>query len=181
MNVKQINSIHRAADHHLVMGKLESMKPKPLKKPKIKKLDPDYFFSLCVRTRANWTCEACGKHYEPFYTSAGYPANPGLHTSHYIGRANYAVRFEPINADAECYGCHAKHEGNPHAFMTWKLERLGKSLYDVLIEKSNNIILGKQARREKQEIAEHFKAEFERMKALRDNGKVGRIKFVGYL
>ena len=158
-----------------------STKPKKKKKAKIARLDPDIWFSLCVRERADWNCEACGKHYEPWYTAKGLPANPGLHCSHYIGRGNYAVRFDPYNANAHCYGCHAKFEGNPHAFMTWKFEKLGGHLYDILIEKSNSIELGKQARREKQEIAEHYKAEFERMRKLRSKGYVGRIEFRGYL
>jgi hypothetical protein len=162
-------------------------KPKPTKAkakkktPKVKKLNPDEWFSLCVRERANWTCQACGKHYEPWVSSKGLMANPGLHCSHYIGRANYAVRFDPMNADAHCYGCHAKFEGNPHNFMGWKFEQLGGILYDILIEKSNNIALGKQARHDKQAIAEHFKAEYEKMQAKRSNGNIGRINFQGYL
>ena len=158
-------------------------KPKPTKakKSKIARLDPDVWFSLCVRERVDWTCEACGKKYEPWFTTKGIPANPGLHCSHYIGRANYAVRFDPLNANAHCYGCHSKFEGNPHNFMMWKFEKLGGHLYDILIEKSNNLMLGKQARHDKQEIAAHYKAEFERMRELRNNGKVGRIEFRGYL
>jgi hypothetical protein len=175
--------IRRAADSHLIMAELENMKPKPKPSPapkRAKKLDPDYFFSLCVRERADWTCQACGKKYEPWTGSNGYPANPGLHCSHYIGRANYAVRHDPINVVAHCYGCHAKFEGNPHVFMTWTLERLGQKLYDILIEKSNDIMLGKQARQQKQEIASHYKEQFETMQLLRKDGKLGRIDFQGY-
>ena len=168
----------------------KTAKPKPPKGMRLKgkkkavkrepKLDPDQWFSLCVRERAGWTCQACGKHYEPWISTKGLPANPGLHCSHYVGRANYATRFDPLNVDAHCYGCHAKFEGNPHIFMLWKSEQLG-SIYDVLIEKSNNIMLGKTARREKQEIAKHYKAEFERMQDLRSKGVIGRINFQGYL
>lgn len=158
--------------------------PKPTKKPKAKRkiaiLDPDTWFSLCVRERADWTCQSCGKKYEPWYTAKGIPANPGLHCSHYIGRGNYAVRFDPYNADSHCYGCHQKFESNPHNFMTWKLEQLGDHLYDILIEKSNSLMLGKESRQSKKEIAAHYKEEFERMRELRNNGKVGRINFQGY-
>jgi len=159
--------------------------PKPEKNPKgkkrtIKREDPDLWFSLCVRERADWTCQCCGKKYEPWYTAKGLPANPGLHCSHYIGRGNYSVRFDTMNADAHCYGCHQKFEGNPHRFMEWKYEQLGGHLYDILIEKSNDLTLGKMARREKQEIAAHYKAEFEKMIQKRSNGTVGRINFQGY-
>ena len=166
-------------------------KPKPTKadrprKPanikRVKKLDPDYWFSLCVRERANWTCECCGRHYEPIISEVtGNPANPGLHCSHYIGRANYSVRFDPMDADAHCYGCHAKFEGNPHIFREWKLKRIEQELYDILIEKSEDIMAGKQARREKQEIAEHYKHEYSMMMQRRAQGFTGRIEFVGYL
>ena len=157
----------------------KAMRPKKSKAKKIQRLDPDVWFSLCVRERSDWTCQKCGKKYEPWYTAKGIPANPGLHCSHYIGRGNYSVRFDPMNADAHCYGCHSKFEGNPHQFMMWKFEQLG-ILYDILIENSENIMLGKQARREKQEIAEHYKAEFERMRNERANGKIGRVNFQGY-
>ena len=174
-----------------MLNTLPTPKPKPTKQMrikakkklvlKVKKLDPDQWFSLCVRERAGWNCQACGKHYEPWESAKGLPANPGLHCSHYVGRANYATGFDPLNVDAHCYGCHAKFEGNPHIFMGWKFEQLGGVLYDLLIEKSNNVILGKQARREKQQIAEHYKSEFERMQRLRSKGVVGRINFQGYL
>lgn len=160
-------------------------KPKPAPKMKAKKRkiaiqDPDVWFSLCVRERADWICQACGKKYEPWHTAKGIPANPGLHCSHYIGRGNYAVRFDPYNADAHCYGCHQKFESNPHHFMKWKFEQLGGHVYEILIEKSENLLLGKQARREKKEIAEHYKEEFERMQELRASGHVGRLNFQGY-
>jgi len=150
------------------------------KAKKIIILDPDMWFSLCVRERAEWTCQKCGKTYEPWITVKGLPANQGLHCSHYIGRGNYSVRFEPFNADAHCYGCHQKFESNPHLFRLWKSEQLGPERYEILIEKSNDLLLGKQARREKREIAAHYKAEFERMRELRCNGKAGRINFQGY-
>ncbi len=180
--------IKRAADHHNVMAAIHP-KPKPVKEKKTKrvpvekrrKLDPDQWFSLCVRERAGWKCECCGKDYTPTISeNTGLPGNPGLHCSHYIGRANYAVRFEPYNAVAHCYGCHAKFEGNPHNFMEWTYDRLGGWLYDVLIEKSNNMMLGKQARREKQEIAEHYKSEFARIRAEHLCGHKD-VMIIGYL
>ena len=174
-NLNVLNSIHACPKP----GK--EKKPR-LPKLKVKKLDPDYWFSLCVRERAGWTCECCGKHYEPTISEVtGNPANPGLHCSHYIGRANYSTRFDPLNADAHCYGCHAKFEGNPHLFLGWKVEQLGNERYDILIEKFNNIMIGKQARQEKQEIAEYYRSEYFRMQELRAQGVTGRIDFIGWI
>lgn len=154
----------------------------PRKAKKGAKPDPDYWFSLCVRERAGWRCQSCGKEYTPWIAQNGEPANPGLHCSHYIGRANYATRFEPMNADAHCYGCHAKFEGNPHTFQEWKREEIGTEKYEILIEKSNNLMLGKQARKEKQAIADHFKAEFRKMQSSRRlSAWNGWLNFQGYL
>ena len=58
--------ITRAAEKHLILAALHEAKPKPMKEAKgkrvpiekRKKLDPDYWFSLCVRERAGWTCDA---------------------------------------------------------------------------------------------------------------------------
>ena len=162
-------------------------KPKPTKQPKkhktakVKKLDPDYFFSLCVRERAEWTCQCCGKKYEPWTGINGQPANPGLHCSHYIGRANYATRFDPLNVFAHCYYCHSKFEGNPHVFREWVLEKLGQTKYDILIEKSQNLMLGKQARQEKQQIAVYYVSVFAQMQYRRSTGVIGHLMFEGYL
>ena len=52
--------------------------------------------------------------------------------------------------------------------------------YEILIEKSNNLMLGKLARREVKEIAKHYKAEYERMMSIRAEGVTGRIEFEGY-
>ncbi len=176
-----------AAEHHEVMnmiGKpkpLKSDRPKKSKTVKVKKLDPDYFFSLCVRERADWICQSCGKKYMPWEGQNGYPANPGLHCSHYFGRAIYATRFDPINVFAHCYFCHTTFEGNPHVFKEWVLYKLGQGAYDILLEKSTNRELEQQARHEKQQIAEHYRKEFAKMMEARSNGHIGRLNFDGYL
>lgn len=90
------------------------------------------------------------------------------------------MRFDPLNAFAHCFGCHQKVEGNPHFFSEWARKRL-KSKYDILVEKSNNPMLGKQARREKTEIAEHYANEYETMLEKRSRGRTGRLEFAGYL
>lgn len=145
----------------------------------IKITNPDKWFSLCVRERADWTCQRCGRKFPEEYSIDGLPKAQGLDCSHFIGRGNWSVRHDPLDADAHCRGCHGYFEANPHLFTEWKKERLG-SLYEILIEKSNNVMLGKQARKEKNEIAEHYKAEFFRMRELRNKGVIGRINFQGY-
>jgi len=157
-------------------------RPKKRKKSqKIKTLDLDLWFSICVRERSDWTCQHCGKRYPPTISEwTGNPGNPALHCSHFVGRANYSVRVDPLNAEAHCYGCHSFFEQNPHEHTEWIKGRLG-SLYAVLIEKANNAMIGKQIRHEKQEAAEHYRKQYEIMKEQRERGKVGRIDFIGYI
>ena len=145
----------------------------------IKITNPDKWFSLCVRERADWTCQRCGRKFPEEYSLEGLPKALGLDCSHYFGRGNWAVRFDPLNAWAHCRGCHGVFEANPHNFREWMHDKLGDA-YDVLVEKSNNRTIGKQARREMNEIAAHYKEEFERMRELRSKGKVGRLNFQGY-
>lgn len=141
----------------------------------------DTWFSLCIRERADWTCESCGKRYTPEYSLiTGLPKNQALHCSHYFGRGNWATRFEPNNAFAHCYGCHAKFEGSPHAFREWVQEKLGTKFYDDLVAISCNVLQGRAARKEKKAIASFYEREYQKMVNQRNNGRLGRLHFAAY-
>lgn len=140
----------------------------------------DKFFSLCVRERANWCCEKCGKIYEPTYgENTGLPGNPALHCSHYFGRGIYETRFYPDNAFSHCYGCHSRFEQNPDKFRDWVFSRLGARRYDGLRKVAEDIMLGKEARRGDKNgtIAKHYENEFRKLREKRDRGFVKRIEF----
>lgn len=125
---------------------------------KLKITPADDAFSLCVRERASWCCEKCGNYYPEGFRR-------GLHCSHFHGRANWSVRFDPLNAFAHCFGCHMYFEGNPHEFREWVTSKIGQEAYEILLEKKNNIGLGKIARKTKGkgEIAAHYRAEHKRI------------------
>ena len=136
----------------------------------------DHWFSLCVRTRANWTCEHCGKQYPE--------GAQGFHCHHYYGRGKYwSVRFEPLNCVAICFFCHNLFHENPDHQREWQEKRLGAVKYEILKEKAYNLTLAKEIKRTKGkgEIASHFKAEYERLLQLRSSGVTGRIEFEGWL
>jgi hypothetical protein len=172
----------------IIMGVRPKPKPEKTSVKRRKKSKPskisidaaDRFFSLCVRERADWTCECCGKKYEPEYTDDGLPKNMGLHCSHYYGRANKAVRWTGMNAWAHCYGCHSKFEGNPHNFKEWVLVQLGQEYYDLLNELSLSMDQGRENYRMRPQIGEYYKLQLERMMKERENGKAGRIEFVSW-
>lgn len=137
----------------------------------IKITPADQAFSRCIRERAGWRCERCGKQYGEGYQ--------GLHCSHHHRRGHWSIRFEPLNAEALCYGCHSHVGGTEQRIR----ECLTESQYDLLIELKNNIDRAKQVRKTKGvgDIAKHYRNELARMKELRSKGETGRIEFVGWV
>jgi len=89
----------------------------------------DKRFSLYIRTRDNWTCQRCGTTYAP-------PTN-ALHCSHFQGRSKENTRYEPLNADALCYGCHQYFTSHPAEHYAWQVERKGQETVDKITLMSN--------------------------------------------
>jgi len=120
---------------------------------KIKLYPADSLFSNLIRERDNWTCQRCGKKYEP-------PTN-SLQCSHFWGRGNKGSRFLPENCDALCYGCHARWEGNKQGeYRDWKLQQLGEDGYARLEKRARESI-------------KFGKWEFDRIhKIIKDNGLI---------
>lgn len=93
---------------------------------KIKIDRADRFFSLYVRERDDWRCKRCGN------------TGESLQCSHYFGRANEAVRFEPLNADTLCYACHVMWGSTDReGYRNFKLNQLGDNMFKVLILRAN--------------------------------------------
>jgi hypothetical protein len=132
----------------------------------IKRTPADIAFSKCIRERVNWTCENCGNYFPE-------GSRGGLDCSHFFGRGNWEIRFDPQNAEALCYGCHSHYGG---------VQRLDDGVRDVLYEKMQDRNLGRESRKTKGkgEIAKHYRAELKRMQEERACGNTGRIEFVGY-
>jgi hypothetical protein len=89
----------------------------------------DKIFSLYIRTRDNWTCKRCHKRYNP-------PTN-ALHNSHFKGRGKEGTRFEPLNCDALCYGCHRYFTAQPDEHYKWQVEQKGQDVVDQLTLQAN--------------------------------------------
>lgn len=89
----------------------------------------DKAFSTYIRTRDNWTCQRCMKRYDP-PTSA-------LHCSHFMGRGKEATRFDELNADAICYGCHRYFTAQPAEHYQWQVKKKGQKVVDGLVLRSN--------------------------------------------
>ena len=125
----------------------------------IKITPADSWFSKCVRSRAGWRCEHCGKQYTQ--------SDTGLHCSHFHGRGNWSLRFHPENASALCYGCHTFMGANPHEHQRFFKERLGEGMYQILLDLKRDTGLAKMYRKTKGkgEISSFFKRQFEEFEA----------------
>lgn len=137
----------------------------------IKVTPADSAFSKCVRERAEWKCEKCGTQYDE--------SSNGLHCSHHHSRGNWSIRFDPLNAEALCYGCHSHYGGTEQR----RREVLTELENDILREKMNDHDLGRLYRKTKGkgDVAKHYRNELDRMRKLREGGTTGRIEFVGYI
>lgn len=141
----------------------------------IKKTPADNAFSNCVRERAGWCCERCGTYYPE-------GKRMGLHCSHFHGRGNWGVRFDPNNAFSHCFGCHRYFEANPHEFREWVAEKIGDGAYEMLLERKNDVSIGKMVRRTKGrgDIAKHYREELKKMRRLVEQSETD-INFVGWV
>jgi len=120
----------------------------------IKITPADRYFSLCVRKRANWSCERCHKGYSPPTTA--------LHCSHYLGRGNWGTRFDPLNATSLCYGCHQYLGSRPLEHSEFMAARLGLDEIDRLRAQAGSPAY--RIKKRLKDIAAHFRAEHDRMK-----------------
>lgn len=94
----------------------------------IKRDATDALFSDLVRAKASWRCERCHKDYSE--------RRQGLHCSHFFGRGNKAVRWEPENASALCFYCHKVLGENPNDHRDFFIKRLGEERYNALVLKA---------------------------------------------
>jgi len=134
----------------------------------------DRHFSNCVRERASWCCERCGKYYPEG------PKRMGLHCSHFHGRGKWGTRIDPENCESLCYGCHIHMGSNPYIHMRRREAELGEVVFDLLRERSNDTRLGRMIKKQEREASKHYLAEYRRMQALRAEGVTGRIEFENF-
>ena len=95
---------------------------------KIKLRKTDKLFTKIVRLHFNYTCQKCGKTYDP----AGKLSNLGV--SHYFGRARENTRFLMDNVTLLCnFPCHRRWEGEEREdYKKYMIDRLGQDGFDKL-------------------------------------------------
>lgn len=107
--------------------------PKP-RRPRRKKTDRqrligrlDAVFSLFVRLRAKartgGTCEVCRK-------------RPIEHCFHWVGRGDFATRWDPDNAVGSCRGCNLDEHYRKRVYRDRHIERVGLAAREALEAKA---------------------------------------------
>ena len=87
------------------------------------KIDPaDTMFSRFIRTRDDWICQRCGRREEG-----------GMQNSHYFGRGRESTRFDPLNCDTLCWGCHKIWgSDDKEGYREFKIKQLGIKKFNAL-------------------------------------------------
>ncbi len=142
---------------------------------RIKRTEADKWFSKCVRISQNWICESCGTDYSN--------NTRGLDCSHFIGRAHYSIRFNPMNAFAHCMGCHQRLGDNPPAFIEHAEEHIGTLGIEMLKTLQHDTGLGRAMRGADKDgtLSKHYREQFRSMEKMRQNGVMGVIPFIAWM
>jgi hypothetical protein len=98
------------------------------------KLDPaDKAFSIWIRLR-DMECKRCGSAVK--LNDKGLPVTH--QASHFFGRRKESTRFEPLNVDTLCTGCHSYLGGNPNEHRDWQIKQKGEKMIDKLTLLANS-------------------------------------------
>jgi len=95
--------------------------------------DPaDRLFSIWIRLRDRMCkrCKASGS-----FNEKGLPITH--QNSHFKGRRKESTRFEPLNCDELCGGCHMYFTSQPDEHYLWQVETKGQKVVDQIILLAN--------------------------------------------
>lgn len=140
---------------------------------RIKRSNADIAFSLCVRLRANCTCERCGEKF-PMNAMAH------LHCSHNYSREYQQVRYHPDNAFALCKDCHWWFSRNKVEATAWKNEKLGEQRQQALFQALESDHLKSISKTEEKRIASYYNLLARYLKTERENGNSEYLAFRYY-
>ena len=120
----------------------------------------DAHFSYCIRAAADWKCVRCRKD----YTDRN---KQGIQCSHFIGRGNWAVRYD--YALSLCAACHGLMEANPIEHTKLFTEHIGgESELAKYIQRSECKSRAQWARANKDAISKFYLAERKRIDSIRE-------------
>lgn len=112
--------------------------------PKIKIRPSDTAFSQWIRLR-DMECVRC--HSQVELNGKGLPVSH--QASHFKGRGKESTRFEPLNVDTLCWGCHAYLGSQPDEHYQFQIKLKGQEVVDAIVLQSNQY----KKRNDKEEAA----------------------------
>lgn len=102
----------------------------------------DHTYSIWIRCASKWRCQDCGIEFNPPKDMLEIPngllaMSQGLHCSHFwgIGSSSIWTRWNGMNADSLCWGCHTKfeHLKSPgQEYRMKKKESLGTQMFTFM-------------------------------------------------
>lgn len=134
---------------------------------KVKRKKLDILFSNLVRERSNWYCQAC--------STNKLHDKQTLDCAHIFSRRNLVTRYHPKNAVALCRACHMFYTEHPFDWHDWVVDYMGPSQTAKLRKLSNTTI--KWTGKQREEIYQFYKLEYEKMKLRRLSGEETIIGF----
>lgn len=113
----------------------------------IKRWAADKWFSLCVRHRADYTCESCG--------------GGATDCAHIFGRADFTVRWCGLNAMALCRHCHDRYGQHPLLFAELVDAKWPDRRTMLQVKRRGKL---KNNAENRKLISDHYRKEYRRMK-----------------
>lgn len=143
---------------------------------KIKNETIDDLLRKCVRERDDWTCQ-----YSNLVDANGQMTKQStiIETCHIFGRRTLSMRWHPDNLISLSKDWHRFFTENPREWRKWVEWKLGTVRYWALQGRFNQYDI-KYTPDDRKAIAEHFRAEFERLCELRNDGARGRLALVAF-
>lgn len=111
---------------------------------KIKIRPSDTVFSQWIRLR-DMECRRC--HSQVELNAKGLPVSH--QASHFKGRGKESTRFEPLNVDTLCWGCHSYLGSQPDEHYQFQVQLKGQEVVDAIVLQSNQY----KKRNDKEEAA----------------------------
>lgn len=94
-------------------------------------IDPaDSAFSKWLRLQYK-KCQRCQR------SGTGERGIDGLQASHFHSRRKWTTRFDPLNVDCLCAGCHRYFTEHKTEYEDWKEDQLGTQGYNLLMLRAN--------------------------------------------
>lgn len=131
----------------------------------------DAIFSDLIREAYDWTCANCDR---PFPDRKG----KDVQCSHIYKRKHHSTRWFPDGAICLCATCHAYYEDRPPEHAEFARKILGDVRFEWLRQRFRGIYRYRPA--DKKAMREHYRAELERIRALRAEGVTGYVEVAAY-